>query len=136
MPRWMGWEVEMYNVFSKILGERIAEKRKESGLTQAQLAEKINVKREIINYWENGSRDIKAGSIVLLAKVLGVSTDFLLGIEDGTTHQATADLDALGLDEECLNIILQAKGTDDARKIAFLLKNKDKIFDLIERWEK
>lgn len=77
-----------------------------------------------------------ADIVFILSQYFNVSTDYLLGIEDGTKHQATADLDALGLDEECLNIILRAKGTDEAKKIAFLLKNKDKIFDFIEGWEK
>ena len=144
------------------IGKRIAEQRKESGLTQAQLAEKINGKRETINYWENGSRDIKSGNIVLLAEVLGVSIDWLLGMPNAskTTDKATKELCAtLGLSDytieclrndnnieirklidlliaDCIVNIKKASRTEDAQKIEYLLRNKDKIFELIEGWEK
>ena len=93
------------------------------------------VARQSVSQWRDGNTRPDILSLEKIARYFNVSTDYLLGIEDGKTRQATADLDALGLDEECLNIILQAKGTDEAGKVAFLLKNKGKIFDLIEGWE-
>lgn len=105
--------------------------------TQTELAEMFGISQTMVSALKKGKiHSPGADTVFKIARYFNVSTDYLLGLEEGTTNQATADLDALGLDEESLNIILQAKGTDDARKIAFLLKNKDKIFDLIEGWEK
>ena len=64
------------------IGKRIAEQRQKKHLTQAELGKLVCVSREIINYWENGSRDIKTGNIVLLAEALDTTCDYLLrGIE-------------------------------------------------------
>lgn len=64
------------------IGKRIAEQRQKNNLTQAELASRVSVSREIINYWENGSRDIKTGNIVLLAEALNTTCDYLLqGVE-------------------------------------------------------
>lgn len=103
---------------------------------QETIASKAGCSQSQVSKYLRGAVEPPIAFVFFVSQEYNASTDYLLGIEDGTTHQATADLDALGLDEECLNIILQAKGTEDARKIAFMLKNKDIIFDLIERWEK
>lgn len=38
----------------------------------------IHQRREVVSYWENGSRDIKSGDIVLLADVLDTTCDYIL----------------------------------------------------------
>ena len=122
------------------IGKRIAEQRKESGLTQAQLAEKINVKREMINYWENGSRDIKSGNIVLLAEVLGVSIDWLLGMPNAskTTDKATKELCAtLGLSDDTIKILSDPQNGRLREVVNFLFDqhNKTVAFDKkIQEW--
>jgi transcriptional regulator with XRE-family HTH domain len=64
------------------IGERIKKLREERGITQAEFAKKINVKRETVNQWENGSRDLKTDYTVKVAEYFGVSCDFILrGIE-------------------------------------------------------
>ena len=60
------------------LGERIAEKRKEQGLTQAELAEKMMVTRQTVSRWEAGTALPDVERIAELATVLGVSCDYLL----------------------------------------------------------
>ena len=44
---------------NKKIGERIKKLREEKGETQAEVAKKLNVKRETVNHWENGERDLK-----------------------------------------------------------------------------
>lgn len=64
------------------IGKRIAEQREKNNLTQAELAQKISVNRELISYWENGTRDIKTGNIALLASSLNTTCDYLIrGVE-------------------------------------------------------
>lgn len=64
------------------IGERIRSLREEKGFTQQGLADSLHVKRETINMWENGFRDLKTGSVVLLADFFDVSADYLLGRTD------------------------------------------------------
>ena len=60
------------------LGERIAEKRKEQGLTQAELAEKMLVTRQTVSRWEAGMALPDIERVAELAAVLNVSCDYLL----------------------------------------------------------
>lgn len=46
------------------------------------LGKAINVSDATVCRWENGVSDIKGDQIVLLANYFGVSTDYLLGVED------------------------------------------------------
>ncbi len=61
------------------IGERIRALRESKGLSQQAVAEALQIKRESINSWENGLRDLKTASIVALADYFDVSTDYLLG---------------------------------------------------------
>lgn len=60
------------------LGERIAEKRKEQGLTQAELAEQMLVTRQTVSRWEAGAALPDIEKIAQLARLLDVSCDYLL----------------------------------------------------------
>lgn len=60
------------------IGGRIAALRKAAGLKQRELAEKIHVSRELVNMWENDSRQIKGDDIATLADALGTTCDYLL----------------------------------------------------------
>ena len=60
------------------IGERIRKLREEKGLTQQALAKELGVKRESINMWENGLRDLKTGALLLLSEYFGVSCDYIL----------------------------------------------------------
>ena len=64
------------------LGARIKTLRKEKGLTQPQLAEIIGVSKGVISFCENGVNEPKASYVKTLAQILGVSADYLLGLED------------------------------------------------------
>ena len=54
------------------VGERIKELRKKAGLTQAQLAEKLNVTPQNISQYERGLKNPKIGTLNKIAKALGV----------------------------------------------------------------
>lgn len=65
------------------LGERIAEKRKEQGMTQAELAEKMLVTRQTVSRWEAGTAFPDVERVAALAAVLNVSCDYLLMGDEG-----------------------------------------------------
>jgi transcriptional regulator with XRE-family HTH domain len=62
-------------------GKRLANLRKQRGLTQAQLGEKVGVSYRVIAYYEGESKYPPAHLLAPLAKALRVSTDELLGIK-------------------------------------------------------
>lgn len=60
------------------IGDRIRIKRKELGLTQAELGEKLHVTDRAVSKWESGEGDPSISLLSLLAETLNVSVDFLL----------------------------------------------------------
>lgn len=60
------------------IGVRIFRLREAKGMTQKGLSQKIGCSREVINTWENGTRQIKGKDITLLAEALGTTCDYLL----------------------------------------------------------
>ena len=61
------------------LGERIQRLRKAQGLSQEQLAEKLDVSRQAISKWETDQSSPDIENILALSSVFSVSTDELLG---------------------------------------------------------
>ena len=60
------------------LGNKIARKRKELGLTQIEFAERLSVTRQTVSRWEAGSVLPDIDKIADIAAILGVSCDYLL----------------------------------------------------------
>jgi len=52
--------------------------RKEKGLSQPELAKKLNVSKGIISFWENEKYEPTASSIIVVAKFFNISIDDLL----------------------------------------------------------
>ena len=63
------------------LGNNIYNLRKEKGLSQEKLSEKINVTRQTISNWELGETSPNPEQLILLSKVLEKSIDELVGNE-------------------------------------------------------
>ncbi|MFP7469974.1 helix-turn-helix transcriptional regulator [Niallia taxi] len=61
------------------IGERIAFLRESKGIKQKELAEKADINASVMNRIEKGSRPLNDNEIVNIAKILEVSTDYLLG---------------------------------------------------------
>lgn len=62
----------------KITGENIAVLRKKLGLTQSQLAKKLNVSDKAVSRWENGLGFPEVTQFPSLAQILGVTVDYLM----------------------------------------------------------
>ncbi len=60
------------------LGEKIFKLRKERGLSQEALAEKVGTTRQVISKWENNQGFPETEKLLLLSNVFEVSVDFLL----------------------------------------------------------
>lgn len=64
------------------LADKLKEARKNVGLTQNELAEKLCVSRQAVTKWETGAGIPDVDNLKMLSKVLNVSIDFLLDDED------------------------------------------------------
>lgn len=63
-------------------GDRLKELRKQIGLNQSELAEKMSVTKSVISYYENRERAPSPEILIKLASIFHVSTDYLLGLEN------------------------------------------------------
>ena len=61
-------------------GERLAALRKQRGMSQETLAEKLELTRQTISKWETGASTPDLALLVRLAEVFEVSPDSLLGV--------------------------------------------------------
>jgi transcriptional regulator with XRE-family HTH domain len=66
-------------LFFKQLGARIAELRKERGLTQVQLAQMLEVTQQIVASYEVGRRRMPVSLLPEIADALGISIEELIG---------------------------------------------------------
>lgn len=63
------------------LKEKLAVLRTERGLTQGELASKINVSRQTVYKWEGGAAAPSAENLVALSRLYGIPADELLSDE-------------------------------------------------------
>lgn len=68
------------------LSERLRQLRKNAGLSQEQLAEKLDISRQAVSKWEAGSSSPDIHNIVQLGKLYNISTDSILLEESPATE--------------------------------------------------
>ncbi len=64
------------------IAERLATRRKQAGLSQEALAEKLGVSRQAVSKWERSESSPDTDNLIALAKLYGVSLDELLYVDD------------------------------------------------------
>jgi len=64
------------------LGDRIRQARERADISQAELARRIGISKNAMNTIEGGQSDPRVSRIVAIARVLGVSTDTLLDMQE------------------------------------------------------
>ena len=71
---------------NETIGNRIQKFRKEKGLTQEELAEKLGVSSQAVSKWENDASCPDISLLPQLCRILGITTDELLS---GKTETVT-----------------------------------------------
>lgn len=71
------------------LYEKIKTLRVNSGMSQVQLAERLGVTKSAVNAWETGTNSPSLSYVVKLSLIFGVSTDYLLGVNERLTVDIT-----------------------------------------------
>lgn len=79
-------------VFFKELGVRIAELRKEAGMTQAQLSEVLKISQQMVGAYEIGSRKIPASMLPVLAQLFAVPLEQLMGMHKQPAKRGPASV--------------------------------------------
>ena len=80
------------------IGSRIALLREQNGLSQSELAKRMNISRAGVQSWECGRNCPSTDNLISLAKIFHVSTDYLLDIN----ATKTVNLDHYSFDEQGL----------------------------------
>lgn len=62
--------------------QRLKELRLENGMTQQYLASLLNIKQQSYIRYEYGTGEPSLQTLIKLAQIFGVTTDYLLGISD------------------------------------------------------
>ena len=62
--------------------QRLTDLRQDNDLTQQDVANILNCKREVYRRYEKGIREIPVSYAIILAKYYHVSLDYLLGLTD------------------------------------------------------
>lgn len=62
--------------------ERLRELRIDANMSRNTLANLLYVNPRTISYWELGQRECNLEQLIQISKLFGVSTDYILGIEE------------------------------------------------------
>lgn len=68
-----------------MLGEQIKKLRMNKGMSQVQLADKLNVTKQSVSNWENEYIMPSVDMLIKIANFFNVSTDYLLGLSEKHT---------------------------------------------------
>ena len=94
-----------------MLHDNIKYYRKKLGLTQVELAEKLNVSQSTITSWENGNRRPDLDFLPVLAQIFGISVDDLLGTTTDTVVRTDPwDVESAFSAQEDETIRIMARG--------------------------
>ncbi len=76
-------------------GDKLKTMRLNAGLTQTQLAQKLNVTKSVVSYYELHERTPSPETLIQLSNIFHVTTDYLLGVE----HKKLIDISDLSDDD-------------------------------------
>lgn len=65
-----------------MIGERLYDLRKDKGLSQDELGEKLNINKHSISSYERGRSEPPDEIKIIIAQFFNVSVDYLLGLTD------------------------------------------------------
>lgn len=101
--------------------EKVKTARLELGLTQTQLAEKVDISLRTVTAYEKGEKSPRAGTMLRLAKALGVSVKFL---SNDDCENPLEDIEKDGFIEEARELY----GSKGARDVSSLLDENQALF--------
>ncbi len=91
-----------------MFGQRLKELRVSLGMNQVQFGKRLNITKQSVSNWENGNIQPSVDMLTKIAVEFSVSSDYLLGLDDKRT------LDATGLNDRQISNIQML--IDDIRR--------------------
>ena len=85
-----------------MIGERLAEIRKDHGDTQQTLARKLNVVKFTVSSWEQGKSEPSHDMLIKICELYNVSSDYLLGLSNIDPAYVKNRTDALSKENQSL----------------------------------
>ena len=102
-----------------MLNENIKRIRKSKGLSQEELAIKLNVVRQTVSKWENGLSVPDSSMLIILANELDTTVSELLG--EAVAEPTTDDLKILSEKLEVINLQLAKRSITKVKTIRWIL---------------
>ena len=102
-----------------MLDENIKRIRKSKGLSQEELAIKLNVVRQTVSKWENGLSVPDSSMLIILADELDTTVSELLG--EPVAEPTTDDLKILSEKLEVINLQLAKRSITKVKTIRWIL---------------
>ena len=102
-----------------MLNENIKRIRKSKGLSQEELAIKLNVVRQTVSKWENGLSVPDSSMLIILANELDTTVSELLG--EPVAEPTTDDLKILSEKLEVINLQLAKRSITKVKTIRWIL---------------
>lgn len=102
-----------------MLNENIKKLRKAKGLSQEELAIKLNVVRQTVSKWENGLSVPDSSMLISLAEELDTSVSILLG--ESVKEYGSDDIKAISEKLEVINLQLANRSKAKTKTIRWLL---------------
>lgn len=103
--------------------ERLKKLRKDTGLTQVDVAEKLGISQQAYASWERGMKKPTQDNLVKIAQILNVSVDYLVGNSQETLDE---------LDNIELLFRMNSKGLTEEEKEIF----KKELIEFMEKRKK
>ena len=94
-----------------ILSEKLSLLRKQNGLSQEELADKLNIARQTVSKWENGLAIPELDALIGLSKLYGISLDRI--VKD---------------DDECNRALKKSPEVEQSDLVSFLIRAKQKTY--------
>ena len=129
----------------KNYGEKIAYYRRIKGISQSELAEKLNLTRQAISRWERGNTEPDLDSIIKLCKIFEITTDeFLIGeavdyvdkrscLEEPYIESSQENASSAGYNTQEATIPTNNESGDGTEKGPIITKKKQNKYPNIKR---
>ena len=103
---------------TKLIGTIIAQNRKKTGLTQAELASKLNVSDKTVSKWESGRGYPEITQLPAIAALFGISIDYLMtGERNGIAVAGNMIVDTVNSITQYPEIGMLTNITDTSRAV-------------------
>ncbi len=107
-----------------MFGDNLKKLRKEHGISQKELAEKLFISQQAVAKWESDKASPNPEMVARIAELFGTTTDRLLGREE--TKKAPVPPAVTTEDEELMEYLEELKTRPEMRMLFSLSKNATK----------